>query len=229
MGEFFSSVLETAPDVPKFKPIDIKAQTAETFSETGKYLPQAADLSGTLNNLMASQWQKLLSQEVPGYNNMMQGGSRYLQALMSGELPQEVQNQVQRSGAVRSLYGGYSGTGMGRNLVARDLGKTSLAMMGEGLDAATRWLGSARQSLASRFISPGEILSRGVPSTMERTGVAVEERNAQFQRDYASNLVDAHYSWSSRIGRGLDEALDIVMSMYGMGAMGGGGEKTSTS
>lgn len=50
-----------------------------------------------------------------------------------GEIPTDVSDAVQRNAAVRSLGGGYAGSGMNRNLVARDLGLTSLQLTDRAL------------------------------------------------------------------------------------------------
>lgn len=54
-------------------------------------------------------------------------------ALMSGRISSEVQANLARSGAMRALQGGFGGDSqMGRNLQARDLGLTSLDLVGRG-------------------------------------------------------------------------------------------------
>lgn len=60
-------------------------------------------------------------------------------ALMSGRISADVQANLARSGAMRALQGGFgAGSGMGRNLQARDLGLTSLDLMGKGYDMFDR-------------------------------------------------------------------------------------------
>jgi len=225
MSDFFSAILEKEPNVPKLKPISVDAETAAQLAATQKYMPQAADIASNLNTLTEQQWQKMLGIGFPQYAGISTGVTDYIKSLQSGIIPQDVQENIQRSGAVRSLYGGYSGTGMGRNLVARDLGITSLNLMQHGLDAATRWTTMAQQSTAARFISPANVLAQAVPNTMQRIDTAFKEREQQFQRKYMANIVSAHYDWTSRVGRGLDAALDIVLSAYGMSSQ----PNTSTS
>lgn len=60
-------------------------------------------------------------------------------ALMSGRISADVQANLARSGAMRALQGGFGAdSGMGRNLQARDLGLTSLDLMGKGYDMFDR-------------------------------------------------------------------------------------------
>jgi len=217
LSDFFSAVMEKEPKVPKLKPISVDAETEAQIAATEKYLPQAGEIASSLNTLSEQQWQKMLATGFPQYASISGGVTDYIKSLQAGIIPQDVQENIQRSGAVKSLYGGYSGTGMGRNLVARDLGITSLNLMERGLDAATRWTTMAQQSTGARFISPANVLAQAVPNTMQRIDVAFKEREQQFQRKYMANIVSAHYDWSSRIGRGLDAALDIVLSYYSGG------------
>lgn len=60
-------------------------------------------------------------------------------ALMSGRISADVQANLARSGAMRALQGGFGAdSSMGRNLQARDLGLTSLDLMGRGYDMFDR-------------------------------------------------------------------------------------------
>lgn len=60
-------------------------------------------------------------------------------AMMSGRISADVQANLARSGAMRALQGGFGAdSGMGRNLQARDLGLTSLDLMGRGYDMFDR-------------------------------------------------------------------------------------------
>jgi hypothetical protein len=60
-------------------------------------------------------------------------------ALMSGRISADVQANVARSSAMRALQGGFGASSeMGRGLAARDLGLTSLDLMGRGFEMNER-------------------------------------------------------------------------------------------
>lgn len=70
---------------------------------------------------------------------------------LSGQLPADVEREIRRSSAERSVQGGYAGTQLSRNLTLRDIGKTSLEMKDRGatLGAAVSELG-LRRDVAGR-------------------------------------------------------------------------------
>lgn len=51
---------------------------------------------------------------------------------LRGQIPLDVQTQVKNNAAQTSLFGGYGGSQVARNLTARDLGLTSLDLIGRG-------------------------------------------------------------------------------------------------
>lgn len=212
LGEF----LRSKPSIPKAEPIDIGEQTEASFAAMEKYLPQAAKLSAGLNNLTQSQWQSMMGMQIPGFGKTMENVGSYMQSMTAGQVPQEIQDMLQRNSAVKSLgWGGMQGGGslgpsMGANDFARNLGLTGLELMGEGSNAALRWTQAATQSFGSQFVSPGSILQQNVPSTMERTQVNMAERDTQFQRNYLKNIVASQYSAGSRFAASEDAFMKML-------------------
>jgi hypothetical protein len=91
------AVFGSKPGVADFVPIDIGAEI---------------DKATTANLSNADRIGALLNKIAPGFTDnigkiMKQGGS-----LLSGEIPQDVQDQIQRSSAYQSLSGGFAGSGM---------------------------------------------------------------------------------------------------------------------
>lgn len=101
---------------------------------------------GNLANL--PDVQALLEKILPGYGEMIKSGADSTNALLRGEIPQDVQDSIRRSSAFKSLQGGYGGSGMSKALTARDLGRTSLDLTQLGANAAQRWAGIAQGSVA---------------------------------------------------------------------------------
>jgi hypothetical protein len=76
-------------------------------------------------------------------NELLIQGERTAQQFLSGELPDDVRQQVERIASERAVQGG-TGLGQGgRNLVARDLGLTSVDLQQRGLQSAFQ-LGDVR-------------------------------------------------------------------------------------
>jgi anti-sigma factor RsiW len=71
--------------------------------------------------------------QVPGYQEAQAKRAENALALLRGELPPDVAAQIQRRAASQALEKGFAGSGAGRNLVLRDLGRGSYdaARLGE--------------------------------------------------------------------------------------------------
>jgi hypothetical protein len=120
-----------------------------------------------INQNNMQQLQQLLGMALPGYQGMvsgMQTGAMNLlqgpttQSLLAGNVPADVQNQIQRSAAYQSLIGGTAGAGTGTTgaITARDLGLTSLDLMGRGQAMETAGFGQASNllQLSRNYLMP---------------------------------------------------------------------------
>ncbi len=157
-----AEIYGTKPIVPELKDSQQSAIEANLFN-----LPQAEKLASGVNQFNYDELHKMLVAAIPGYEDILNQQSSLLQSQLRGELPQDVQNAIQRNSAVKSLYGGFGGSGAARNLTARDLGLTSLDLTGRALDSASRWMASTKQlsvpdqfNVASMFITPEQQFSR---------------------------------------------------------------------
>jgi hypothetical protein len=91
-------------------------------------------LTSKINRFNTQERQDFLDEAIPGYEARKGQTLDITDSFLNGEIPQDVQNQIWDSAAGRSLSGGYGGSGMARNLTARDFGLTSLSLMNMGLD-----------------------------------------------------------------------------------------------
>lgn len=124
-----------------------------------------------LGDLYQSYATEQMNQLLPGFSDTLKQGQSTTQQmladaapLLQGEIPQDVKDQIQRSDAYQALSGGYAGSGMAHSLTARDLGLTSLDLMGrgaslagQGSNAAQRWASLAKGETldpASMFVTP---------------------------------------------------------------------------
>lgn len=129
-------IFGTKPGVAEFTPTDLGTEAGRAVDSNIKNVPEI---------------QALLEKLLPGYGEMVKTGSANTLSLLRGELPTDVQDAIKRSSAFRSLQGGYSGSGMSKALTARDIGRTSLDLMGEGQNAAQRWA-AFTQGSASPYV-----------------------------------------------------------------------------
>lgn len=205
IAEFF----QRAPRVPDFNPIDVQAQQSRAIAGNAASLPALEGIAGRVNAFNTDQLQKMLEQAMPGYSKVRDKTTANIQDWLSGKVPSDVSEQVFRNAAGRSLYGGFGGSGMSRNLAARDLGLTSLDIMGKGMDAASKWIAQAKSGtsqfdVSSMFVRP-EFQAQ----------FAAQERNSQFQRDYVKNIFDQQYSFASNWARFEDTVVQLAGTIAG--------------
>lgn len=220
--DFFAGLAEGKPTIPKLKPINAQDEQAKAIAGNTAALPGLTELAGRINTFNAGEIERMLEMSMPGYAKLRDKITGVNNQLLSGQIPEDVSMAVQRNSAVKSLYGGFSGSGMAKNLTARDLGLTSLDLTQKGLDSASRWIAMSRGTtptfdVTSMFISP---------ALQIQTSFA--EREAQFQRDYVSNLNDWQHSVGYLFGqdmRNTGETIKQLMSSY----LGGGMSSPSSA
>lgn len=108
--------------------LDIPAMVGEAE----QLAPRTRELEAQRNAFARAQLLESLGIQVPGYQEAQAKRAENALALLRGELPADVAAQVQRQAAARSLAGGYAGSQAARNLTARDIGRTSLALQQAG-------------------------------------------------------------------------------------------------
>lgn len=210
------------PKVPPFTPIDTVAEQGAAIAGNVKNLPAAEDFASQLNKFLGSEWLKSTEIGFPQFKQVSENIGSNISSMTAGEVPKDVQEMIQRNAAVKSLYGGFGGAGMQGALTGRDLGLTSLSLMNQGQDAATRWMAATRSpqvDLSSMFISP-----------QQRIGVSQWNKEFQFNRDWTRNQIKAMPDpFLAALGNSLDSmvggatsAVGSVMGMYGGGGSTGG-------
>lgn len=164
---FTSDVFGDRPKVAIFKPINYGQEQTKAIGENISAFPQISQLGDLYKSYLTDQ----MNQLIPGYSSILAQGGKdtslelsQAESLLKGEIPQDVQDQVLRNDAYGSLMGGFAGSGMSRNLTARDLGLTSLGLMQQGANlaaqggsAAQRWAGLASADVmnpATFFVNP---------------------------------------------------------------------------
>lgn len=183
------------PEVAPFIPLDLTAE-------------QKKALEGNLAN--ASTIEALLNRLVPGFSSLIKKGTENSMALLSGEIPKDVQDQIYRSSAFQSLQGGFQGSGMSKSLTARDLGRTSLDLQQAGANSAQQWAKLAESSYSPFIIDPAQQASATAANN------AGEQATKQFQYN-----VDAAPDPGAAGVFNLNTALGMQMLSFGMGAAGG--------
>jgi len=143
----------------KLKTIDLPDVNAGLWgyiNEAGSF-PGVAGFTNQINQTAMQQYTQMLNQLYPGATKQLGQISNLAQSYMQGQIPQDVQSQIQRATAQQALTGGYGGTGMASNLTARDFGQTSMNLQQQGVGLYGAGLNAAK-SMIPGFINPGQLL-----------------------------------------------------------------------
>ena len=193
--------------------LDIDELTGQALTNQQKHLPQAQQLVRSEATTQQDLLNTLAEQSLPGFSAARQQGLNSTNALLAGQIPGDVSEAVQRSGAARALGGGYGGSGMHRNLVARDLGLTSLDLKGRGLG----WLQALRGM--SPMAQPQNALAFAGPDSAGLINIRGQERAQRM------NILAQRAGIQGQTGAWGDFLGNIGGALMGAGAQGlvGGG------
>lgn len=184
---FFTDLVGKKPTVPTLPTLDLGTEAGKAIAANQKNLPAAEQLTSEANQFSRDEITKMLNQIVPGFSGIQGDISKNIEAELTGQIPDDVRDAIARSDAATSLTGGTGGTEFSRNLVARDLGLTSLQLTRSGLSSAESWTRTmaslyepSQLNLSSMFISP-----------MQEYQTDNEQNLQQFQRQWMQNQIDA--------------------------------------
>jgi hypothetical protein len=185
LGEYSARVNENAKALlrqfannPAFWNIDPAQMAQQSISFGLKEAPaiNAADMA---------QWQQMLNQAIPGYQGLVNQMTTNTGQLLQGQVPTDVQQQIQRSsafGAIQSGIGaGGSGAALSANLSsAQSLGLTSLDLQGKGFSQAGSLL-----SLGKNVLSPQQVNPLSLLPLSDLINASEWSKSAQFQANQA--------------------------------------------
>jgi hypothetical protein len=147
---------------------------------------------------------------------------------LNGQIPQDVQDQIQRATAQSSLQGGYGGTGMARNLTARDLGLTSMQLQQTGMNmsnTAMNMAGVVNPSftpVSSLLFSPSQLQARNDQMQYYNTDIKNQEAIIKSNNSMAAQVYAASQQQKSNAATSSDIQSGIK-SLFGSSATSGSG------
>lgn len=214
-------LLSSKPKVPKFKPLDFGKETATSLAEYQANLPAAAEFASKFNELSGDQMLAALEKMLPGYAKLRDTGTSLIQSQMRGEVPQDVQNRLERQAAERGVTIGGAGSGLAGNDYLRNFGLTSLQLTQQGLNSAAQWMNQA----ASK--TPVFNMSNAFIPIQQRIGIRQQENESQWQRNWLKNQISAvPDGWQGAL-IGLEDNIGAILgaaaSNYNWGGTGAGG------
>ncbi len=189
------AVFGSKPGVAEYKPTDLGAEAKRAAASNLENTPGI---------------QALLEKILPGYGEMVAQGAKNTNAMLKGEIPQDVQDRLRRNAAFQSFTAGSGGSGMSKALTARDFGLTSLDLMEKGTNSAQRWAG-----LTQAGVSPWMVTGRDQgEQTMKNNLYEQATKQFQFNVDAAPDPAAA----------GLFNTIGVIggtAASFGLAMMGG--------
>lgn len=207
------------PKLPDLPEVNLQEEQRKSIAGNKSMLPELMGLAREVNAFNQEETMKAREASLPGYKNVLSKTQEQLMSQLKGEIPKDVQDLIQNQSAARALGGGYGGSGASRNLVARDLGLTSMGIIDKGLAAADRWL-----TTGSRYLTgPTFDVTSAFISPMQQANFSVSERNTKWNYQWFKNQLDAQPEpWQQAIDQ-ITTWLESSATSYASAAMGGGG------
>lgn len=204
--------------------LDTSKITDEALRDLEKYLPRDIALAQQATQANQGILNKLAEDNIPGFKERKQTQADLIDSFLRGELPDDVAQAVERRSAATGLGLGISGSGLGRNLTARDLGRTSLDLIGTGFGLIPQFQSSIP------LTNPVSPLAFAGPTPNDLINIRGQERtqrlNIGLQRAGVQGATGAWGNFFSQLGGlALGGALGGMGGGMGgmMGGMGGGG------
>lgn len=163
----------------KLQGIDLPAYESGLTGYTNEstFLPGMAQTASQADTLSNQAYQAALGSVDPSLMESISSIGSIAQSYLGGQIPQDVQDQIQRATAQQSLQGGYGGTQMARNLTSRDLGLTSLnlqqlgsTMAGQGLNMA-KGVTPSFTPVSSLMFTPAQLTARADQAAYYNTDI----------------------------------------------------------
>ena len=215
---------------------DKSLQLPNPFTLAGLIEPGIRPALGGIMNLATDINQfnqdELLSQletAAPGIRGATGKAAGNITDFLSGIIPKDVRDQIQRQGAFGSVMGGFGGGAQFRNLVARDLGKTSLDLMMAGGQMLNQFSGAVKDTMTAPLYDVGV----NIPTLSDLYNAASSQVMVN-SNDLASiRALNAAQSAASSFGGGGGRSFSVSQGMPNLGrspgfqAIAGGGTNSS--
>jgi hypothetical protein len=213
-GDIKKKELSALGDYPG---LDTGAITEQALGDLERFLPRDIDLARRTTEANQDILNSLYEDNVPGYAARRGKQADIIDDFLAGEVPEDVSRAVERSALGRGLTLGIGGSGLGRSLTARDLGRTSLDLIGSGMGFANQF------TQATPITNPTNPLAFAGPLPNQLAAIRGHER------DQKLNIAMARAGIQGQTGAWGDFFTQLGGSLMGFGMGGGGGSGGASS
>lgn len=188
---FFSSP-PSAPTLASYQQPSFGDALQQYLSQQSQ-LPQLQGFANQINQGSNQAYQQMIFGTSPSLQGNLNQFGTNTSSLLQGQIPQDVQAQIQNSSAYQALSGGYGGSGMAHALTARDLGTTSLQLQQQGASNLSQQqqlaqaLNPSNVSPNSMIYSPQTILSSDQQSDLINNQIANQNTEIGYQNQLTAD------------------------------------------
>jgi len=126
---------------------DIMERLYPPYVRSGRSL--AKETASDLDKETIRQWQKVF----PQFQGMLGQRERVVSSQLRGELSDETRSMMEMVLGEQAVQGGFAGSGLARNLVARDLGRAVEDLQLQGLTASDQLMAGVNRDFISRMVN----------------------------------------------------------------------------
>ena len=174
---------------PNIKAEDVSAKKAgnKALNWNMNHADEFQGLATTFNKGALEDRMDMLDTISPQWERERDLADKSNMAMMKGEVPLDVQQQMARTSAYKSFNAGYSGSPSGRQgTLARDLGLTSLGLVQQGQTNAQSWLKTTSEIAMPDQVNAANIM-QGIGMNAGLTaGVMTGNANRELDADKAT-------------------------------------------
>ena len=197
--------------MPDWVSTDTTKEQAGAIAGNQQNFEAASRLSSNVNQFNNDELEKFLRRAIPGYDDIVNNSSALIQSGLKGELPADVAAAINQKGASKAIAGGYGGGGMGRNLVARDLGRTSYDITQNALKNASDFITRQRtvgvtnlMGPESMFLTPAQRIATVSANNNAAYGAAVNKATADAEANPLLSNLSSFVSKTAGMAVGYD-------------------------
>lgn len=243
-----SSIFGSKPQIAGYTPTTFSDEQLKALNADLAAWPKIQEIG----NLFQTYLLQGYSKAIPGFMDILKAGGATTQQMLStagqelqGQVPQDVQDQLQRSSAYQSfISSGATGASMDKANALRNLGLTSLNMIqsgaqlaGEAGNAAQRWAnlsgaGQASNVMSGMLITPQQQAALTMQNNLYKQATQQLQYNvnaapnpiAKGLSDIVENLTAAYLGGKvGTIGAGNAQATSAATPLTSQGGAGGAG------